>query len=122
VRPEGPPRVGTFTKTIINGNRPPDSAAIELGPNMIGGIVSEITRAPLAGATVTLTGPALASPRVATTDHDGKYQFTDVAPGTYTLTVESSSPGFKKFARPNLVMTPGSSVRVDCQLDWSGSR
>jgi len=65
---------------------------------MIGGIVYEITRAPLAGAIVTLMGPALAAPRIATTDRDGKYQFADVAPGTYILTVESSTPGFKKFA------------------------
>jgi peptidyl-prolyl cis-trans isomerase A (cyclophilin A) len=121
VPPPGSPRVAAvFTRETRNEPRP-DPSAIGLGPNTIGGIVYEITRAPLAGATVTLRGPALAAPRVATTDGDGKYQFTDVAPGTYTLTVESSAPGFKKLARPNIVMVTGLSMRADCVLEWSGS-
>ncbi|HKV98885.1 MAG TPA: peptidylprolyl isomerase [Vicinamibacterales bacterium] len=118
VRPPGPPHVATFTKDIVNGPRP-EPSSIRLGPNMIGGVVTEITRAPLEGATVTLRGPALTAPRVITTDHDGKYQFADVAPGTYTLTVEAT-PGFKKMVRANIVMVSGFSARIDCLLEWSG--
>ena len=122
VRPEGTPHVATFTRAVIDNNRPPSvPVAIGLGPNMIGGVVTEITRAPLAGATITLTERALGIARVATTDRDGKYQFTDVAPGTYTLTVESSSPGFKKSVWANIVMVAGSSLRRDCVLEWSGA-
>jgi peptidyl-prolyl cis-trans isomerase A (cyclophilin A) len=121
VRPPGPPHVAaTFTKDITN-RPPPEPSAIGLSPNMIGGVVTEITRAPLAGAIVTLSGPVFAAPRVATTDSDGKYQFADVAPGTYILTIESATPGFKKSARSNMVMRAGLSVRADCLLEWSGS-
>ncbi len=110
------------TKVTRRENEPPPApSAIGLGPSTFGGIVYEITRAPLAGAVVTLAGPTLSAPRVATTDRQGKYQFTDVTPGTYTLTVESATPGFKKFARPNMVMRAGLSVRADCLLEWSGS-
>lgn len=121
VMPPGSPHVGaTFTKKITNGP-PPEPSAIGLGPNMIGGVVAEITSAPLVGAIVTLSGPAPTAPRVVRTDSDGKYQFADVAPGTYVLTIESSTPGFKKSAFPNMVMRAGQSRRADCVLEWSGS-
>ncbi len=121
VRPDGPPHAATFTKTVLdNFQAQPPPTPLDLGPNTIGGIVYEITRALLAGAIVTLRSTVLAAPRVATTDRDGRYVFTDVAPGTYTLTVESSSPGFKKLSRPNLVMVSRSSIRADCLLEWSG--
>ena len=120
VRPPGLPHVATFTKDITT-RPPPEPSAIGLGPNMVGGVVTEITHAPLAAAIVTLSGPALAAPRVVATDRDGKYQFADVAPGTYTLTIESATPGFKKSVRSNMVMRAGLSVRADCVLEWSGS-
>lgn len=119
VVPPGLPHVMTIATTSNNRPSPPPTA-IALEPNMIGGVVYEITRAPLAGATITLKERTLGSPRVVTTDRDGKYQFTDVAPGTYTLTVESSLPGFKKSIRANIVMVAGSSLRIDCLLEWSG--
>lgn len=123
VRPPGPPYGGTFTKEIRNGSPPPpDPSAIGLRSGAIGGIVTEITGKPLAGATVTLSGPALATPRVATTDGDGKYIFADVPPGTYTVTFESfATPGFKKSSRPNVVMRSGQPLRIDCMLPWSGT-
>ena len=121
VRPPGSPHAAAiFTRDITIRPRP-EPSAIELRPNMIGGVVTEITRAPLAGAIVTLSGPALTAPRVTTTDHDGKYQFADVAPGTYLLTIESATPGFKKSVRPNMVMRAGLSLRADSVLEWSGS-
>jgi peptidyl-prolyl cis-trans isomerase A (cyclophilin A) len=120
LRPEGPPHAATFTKEVIeNFGQRPDPLAIDLGANTIGGVVTEITRAPLAGAIIALRGPGLAVPRVIMTDRNGKYQFADVGPGTYTLTVASSSPGFKKFTRANLVMMAGVALRVDCMLPWS---
>jgi peptidyl-prolyl cis-trans isomerase A (cyclophilin A) len=119
VRPPGSPHVATFTKDITN-RPPPEPSEIGLGPNMIGGVVTEITHAPLAGAIVTLSGPALTAPRVVRTDSDGKYEFADVAAGTYILTIESSAPGFKKSTFPNMVMRVGQSRRADCVLEWSG--
>ena len=123
VQGDGPPRVGAFSKTVVSNYGsppPPDPAEIGLGPNMIGGIVTEITRAPLADVVVTLTGSALAAPRVAKTDSHGQYQFTDVPAGTYTITFEPSAPGFKKTAFPNVVMR-GRPVRRDCVAVWTGN-
>ncbi len=123
VQADGPPRVAAFSKTVVSNYGsppPPDPAEIGLGPNTIGGIVTEITHAPLADVVVTLLSSTLAAPRVVKTDHDGKYQFTDVPAGTYTLTFEPSSPGFKKSSFPNVLMR-GWPVRTDCVAQWSGS-
>jgi peptidyl-prolyl cis-trans isomerase A (cyclophilin A) len=117
-----PPGLHVETRTVQGDSGPPDPSGMGLGPNSVGGQVYEITRVPLAGARVTLHGAALPAPRVATTDRTGTYQFRDVAPGTYTLTVESSTPGFAKWIRPNLVVLSRASVRVECLLPWSGSR
>ncbi|MDC0672631.1 TonB family protein [Nannocystis sp. ncelm1] len=43
--------------------------------------------APVAGVTVTVTSPGLAAPQVATTDAAGRFQFTDLPPGTATVTL-----------------------------------
>lgn len=120
IRPDGPPHVVT-TSTAYENRPPPPTTTVELGANMIGGVVYEITRAPLAGVVVTLSGPRLTAPRVTTTDRDGKYKFTDVAPGTYTLVFDPSSPGFKKASRPNIV-TRGSPMRADQLAEWSGNQ
>jgi Carboxypeptidase regulatory-like domain len=50
----------------------------------------------LPGVTVKLTGPSGTEPRTTTTDADGRYQFSQVAPGAYTL--EASADGFKSFS------------------------
>ncbi|HLK66075.1 MAG TPA: carboxypeptidase regulatory-like domain-containing protein [Bryobacteraceae bacterium] len=54
------------------------------------GSVINLRGAALVGITVTLTSSATGSlPRTATTDHAGQYQFLDVVPGIYTVSVES---------------------------------
>src|SRR5262252_10161746 len=57
----------------------------------------------LPGATVTVTGPALQRPLVATTSASGTYQFPSVPIGTFTVAFELS--GFKKATRSNVVIT-----------------
>lgn len=44
------------------------------------------TTPPLAGVTMTLTGGNLATPLTTTTANNGSYSFTNLAPGTYTVT------------------------------------
>ena len=52
----------------------------------------------IAGATVTLTGTdglGNAVSVIATTDGDGYYSFTDLQPGTYTITATGDAPAVK---------------------------
>src|SRR5213592_2065950 len=58
----------------------------------IRGTVRDAHNIPLAGATIRLAGGTAAARR-ATTDADGAYAFTNVAPGTYT--VSASLPGVR---------------------------
>ena len=52
------------------------------------------------GATVNLSGPSLPTPRVTTTEADGTFAFEQVAPGRYSLRVESA--GFISWVRERL--------------------
>lgn len=71
----------------------------------------------LAGITVKLTGPAPASSsRSAVTDADGRYEFTHLAPGSYTT--ETSLEGFKPWTA-TVTLTPGHAAVLDAPLQIS---
>jgi hypothetical protein len=81
------------------------------------GTVTNASGAVQSGVTVSLM-PALdrsVSPVVATTDPQGNYRVSKVAPGTYTLTFESS--GFKKVVQTNLIVAAGGWRRADRQME-----
>ena len=59
----------------------------------LAGTVEDNTGAVLAGATVTLTNPAVQSIQTATSNGSGFYRFSELPPGTYTVNV--SAPNFK---------------------------
>lgn len=61
----------------------------EITTGTIGGLVSDLTNANMAvpGATVTLSPLGLSK----TTGSDGRYEFTEVTPGTYTLSVSANN-------------------------------
>ena len=74
----------------------------------IGSIFGKVTDSSggvLPGVTVTVTGPSLQQPLVATTSENGTYQFPSVPIGTFTVTFELAS--FKKAVRPNVVISTG---------------
>jgi hypothetical protein len=54
------------------------------------GLAEAAPTTPLAGATVTLSGPG--GPYTTTTDADGKFTFTGLVPGTYTFSVCVGTP------------------------------
>ena len=70
----------------------------------ITGTVRSAAGAPIAGATVTATGPARAS---ATTDGSGAFTLA-VPPGLYRITV--SKPGYDSASTPDVAVTAGQSV------------
>jgi hypothetical protein len=84
----------------------------------IGSIFGKVTDSSggvLPGVTVTVTGPALQVPLVATTSESGTYQFPSVPLGTFTVTFELAS--FKKAQRPNVVISTGFNAGVDQKLE-----
>ncbi len=66
------------------------SAAAQSG--QIAGVVVDATGAVLPGATVTLSD-ALGTPREVQADARGRFEFTGLAPGTYTVIVSLSGFG-----------------------------
>ncbi|HUL73421.1 MAG TPA: carboxypeptidase-like regulatory domain-containing protein, partial [Vicinamibacterales bacterium] len=79
------------------------------------GKVTDPSGGVLPGVTVTVTGPALQRPLVATTAASGAYQFPSVPIGTFSVAFELS--GFKKAARPNVVITNGFNAQIDMKLE-----
>ena len=73
----------------------------------IGSIFGKVTDSSggvLPGVTVTVTGPSLQAPLVATTSENGTYQFPSVPIGTFTVSFELAS--FKKALRSALRQDP----------------
>jgi hypothetical protein len=69
----------------------------------IQGTVSDPAGAVVAEATVTLKDNGTGKTRQVTTSGEGFYRFSELAPGTYTLTVEKA--GFKKSTLDNVVVS-----------------
>ncbi|HZS38393.1 MAG TPA: carboxypeptidase regulatory-like domain-containing protein, partial [Polyangia bacterium] len=82
----------------------------------IGGTVMEQqTSAPVPGATVTASGPALiGGPRAVSTDENGRYEIVQLPPGAYT--VEVSYSGVKPLRR-KVVVRQGELLPLD--IAWS---
>jgi hypothetical protein len=92
--------------------------AVPAHAQAIGSIFGKVTDSSggvLPGVNVTVTGPALQAPLVATTSENGTYQFPSVPIGTFTVTFELAS--FKKAQRPNVVISTGFNAGVDQKLE-----
>ena len=80
----------------------------------LNGRVTDRSGAVIAGASVKLTLQATAAVRENTTDSSGQYQFSQLAPGTYTLAV--SAPGFGNSERTNLDLLVSQPATVNVSL------
>src|SRR5579862_358483 len=80
-------------------------------------MTGENTTNNIPGIAVKLTGPAPASTsQTAVSDSDGKYQFTHLAPGNYTL--ETAVEGFKP-ETATVTLAPGQTATQDVALQIS---
>ena len=66
--------------------RDPNGPAQPGAGRIRGRVVAADTAEPLGRAQVTLAGPAIQPPRRALADPEGRYEFTDLPPGRYTVT------------------------------------
>src|ERR1700719_865281 len=82
------------------------------------GTISDAKGAVVSGASVTLTNPATGFSRTVKTDDQGAYQFVEVPPSTYLLTVTSA--GFATTKRENVVLQVSSPATVNLALQVQG--
>jgi hypothetical protein len=76
----------------------------------VSGTVLDAQGAAVANAKVTLTDEVQATTRSMATSSEGIFYFTPVLPSTYTVVVEN--PGFKKFEKKGIRVSPGDRVEV----------
>lgn len=81
----------------------------------IAGEVKDTTGAVMPGVTVEAASPALIEKvRTAVTDSQGRYQVTELRPGTYTVTF--TLPGFNTFRREGIELTAGFTANVNSEM------
>jgi len=85
------------------------------GNATIVGVVSDTSRAVIAGATVTITNVSTGRHGVATTDAGGRYNFTGLPVGEYR--VDATQAGFKKVVQTGVNLTAAESLTVDLTLE-----
>ena len=78
------------------------------------GTVRDGSQKPVAKAAVTLTNQATGIEAKTSTDSIGDYDFFNVRPGRYTVTVEST--GFSRFSSPDILVDVNARQRVDSVL------
>jgi hypothetical protein len=83
------------------------------------GTVSDAKGAVLSGASVTLNNQATGFSRTTQTDDQGIYQFLEVPPATYVLTVNSG--GFATMKRDNVVLQVSSPATLNLTLQVQGT-
>ena len=83
------------------------------------GAVYDTGGAVVAGASVTLSNAATGFSRGSKTDGQGTYQFLELPPASYVLTVEAT--GFAKLKRENVVLQVSNPVTLNLTLSVSGS-
>jgi len=74
-------------------------------PAIIVGTAIDVNNDPVPGATVVLQGPTLSPPRTIMSSENGSFQFTDIEPGTYQVTI--SAEGFSNWGSPVIILKPG---------------
>lgn len=80
----------------------------------LSGTVRDSTGAIIAGADVTVTSVAEATPHKTTSNNEGDYLIAGLPAGKYNLTI--TSPGFKTYEATNITLRIAQKARVDANL------
>ena len=85
----------------------------------IAGQVQDDTGGVLPGVTVTAASPVLTEQqRIAITDGEGRYTFTQLRPGTYSVIF--SLPGFNQILREGILLSAGFTANINAELGVGG--
>jgi len=79
------------------------------------GTIIDSSGAAVPGAKITLTETNTGVSRGTSSNESGNYTFSDLPPGTYTLTAEQT--GFKRASRPGVEVVVNTTGRVDLTLE-----
>ncbi|MFY9555686.1 MAG: carboxypeptidase regulatory-like domain-containing protein [Blastocatellia bacterium] len=85
----------------------------------INGTVKDPAGAVIVGAAVSVRNDATGESRSTSTNNDGRFKFDNLAPGSYTITVDQN--GFKSYARSTTV-EPGRAVSLEVRLEVAAPR
>lgn len=96
----------------------PTSAPAQTISGQISGTVTDGSQGRLPGVLVTVIHDGTQAARTATTDDEGRWLVTNLAPGSYTVTAEIQ--GFKKASRSGFVLTADGRLTADLALDVGG--
>src|SRR4051812_13597462 len=87
------------------------TAGAQVAAGTVTGVLTDQARAPVPGATITVTNVATNVQRVVTSTSDGVYTATGLAPGTYRIDVQLQ--GFKPIRREGIEVATGETARID---------
>ncbi len=93
-------------------------AAAQSATTSLHGTISDAKGLVVAGATVTINNPATGFSRTVKTDDQGSYQFLEVPPSTYIMTVAAA--GFATTKRENVVLQVSNPATVNMSLQVQG--
>ena len=84
------------------------------------GQVSDATKAPIPGATITITNREIGLQRIAKTDNEGRFTFPQLKPGTYSVKVQAE--GFDPQQNDNVFSSLGQKQTVNFTLKVAESK
>ena len=94
------------------------AAVAQSATTSLRGEISDAKGLVVAGATVTLSNSATGFSRTTKTDGQGVYQFLEIPPANYVLTVEAA--GFAKTKRENVVLQVSTPATLNLSLQVAG--
>ena len=96
-----------------------DTSARAAETGHITGTITDVNGDTLSGATVTLQGHGLKDPRTLLSDDNGFFEFKQLEPGNYRVSV--TAQGFGDWTSPDLVLNPGQYlILTDSKLRIAG--
>ena len=87
----------------------------QTGTSSLRGTITDPKGASVGGATVVITSPGIGVTLTTKTDRDGAYQFLEVRPSTYTLTVTAA--GFRTLRQSGVQLPVATPVTDDLKLE-----
>lgn len=92
----------------------PATLRAQITAGSINGQVRDPSQSVVSGATVTVKNTATSATRTAVTTQDGRYNFSQLTPGDYFITV--SAAGFTTYEQRNITLQASQALEVDPQL------